>query len=432
MGHYLNMLWLSALLGILAGSISGLIPGVGNFVLMLLLYPFLGSLSINELIIFYSSMATISQYVGSVPATIYGIPGESSSYPTVLESSKLSTVKQVSNAISGSAFGSFVGGIVVLLVCYLLVDYLELLKYMYSTKLLTLLLVLACVAICLSSGDKLITSVLLLVTGFCLSSIGYNSHYSTSILTFNNMYLYAGLPFEVVLISLFAIPQILQNWNTKSKISNLAYNIGTIYIINPIYTGFYTVLGFICGLVPGVTTILSSIAAYNISSYFTKDPVKRIIASETANNAGAFSLLLPLLLFGVPIIASEALLLNLIEQKGFVISSFDLRGLVTLLSINLLLVNVIGLFIAWPLSKYVKYFYTFNLNIVFTIFIVLLVAVVFYNGYLNYSLSYNIIVFTILLPIGYVLRKVNTLPLIFAFIVNDKLIDNLLRLPHII
>lgn len=142
--------------------------------------------------------------------------------------------------------------------------------------------------------------------------------------------------------------------------------------------------------------------------------------------------MLPLLLFGVPIIASEALLLNLIEQKGFVISSFDLRGLVTLLSINLLLVNVIGLFIAWPLSKYVKYFYTFNLNIVFTIFILLLVAVVFYNGYLNYSLSYNIIVFTILLPIGYVLRKVNTLPLIFAFIVNDKLIDNLLRLPHII
>jgi TctA family transporter len=70
------MLWYPALLGVLAGSVSGLIPGVGNFVLMLLLYPFLGSLSINELIIFYSSMATISQYIGSIPATLYGIPGE--------------------------------------------------------------------------------------------------------------------------------------------------------------------------------------------------------------------------------------------------------------------------------------------------------------------------------------------------------------------
>ena len=426
------MLWYPALLGVLAGSVSGLIPGVGNFVLMLLLYPFLGSLSINELIIFYSSMATISQYIGSIPATLYGIPGESSSYPTVLESSKLSTVKQVRDAISGSAFGSFIGGVIVLLLCYLLVDYLELLKYLYSTKLLTSLLVLACIAICVSSGNKLTTSLLLLIAGFSLASIGYNSHYSVPILTFNNMYLYAGLPFEVVLICLFAIPQILQNWDTKSKISNLAYNIGTIYIINPIYTCFYTVIGFICGLVPGVTTILSSIAAYNISAYFTKDPVKRIIASETANNAGAFSLLLPLLLFGVPIIASEALLLNLIEQKGFVISSFDLRSLVTLLSINLLIVNMIGLFIAWPLSKYVKYFYTFNLNTIFSILITLLVAVVLYNGYLNYSLIYNLIVFTILLPIGYMLRKVNTLPLIFAFIINDKLIDNLLRLPHIL
>ena len=425
----------SVLLGVLMGIVSGLIPGVGNFVIMLLLYPFLGSFTVTELLIFYSSMATISQYVGSIPAILYGIPGESSSYPAVLESSKLTSIQQVGNAISGSAFGSFFGGVTVLLICYALSEYLNLLTYLYSTKLLLSLLVAACLAICLSSSNKVLSSLLLLVSGFVLASVGYNSYYSIPILTFGNIYLFSGLPMEVVLICLFAIPQILQNYTAKAInpiTDSLLYKINKIYLINPIHTCLYTIIGFIGGLIPGVTTILSSIGAYTVSSYITDDPVKRIVASETANNAGAFSLLLPLLLFGVPIIGSEALLLNLIEQKGFIVSSFNLKDLLSTLSINLLIVNLLGLLIAWPLSKQVKYFYSININTILSVIIGLLVLLVIYNGYITYSLWYNIIVFIILLPIGYLLRKYDTLPLIFAFIVHDKLLDSLLRLPSLL
>lgn len=417
------------IIGVILGIVSGLIPGVGNFVLMLLILPFLGNFNVYELIVLYASMAAISQYIGSIPATLYSIPGESSSYPTVVESKNLKSTDQISNAISGSAFGSFFGSVIVLGLCYWFADYAGLISYFYSTKLIVTLLLLVSIAVCVTAKNKWWISILLLLGGFGLGAIGYNTFYSKPILTFNNSYLYGGLPLEVVLICLFAVPQIFQNFNIdKVDIKkNLVYNTTKIYIVNPMQTMFYTIVGFFGGLVPGMTTVFSSIAAYNVSSWFTKDPVKRIVASETANNAGAFSMLLPLLLFGVPLIGSEALLLSLIEQKGFIISSIDFSELMSMLSVNIVIVNFIGLLLAWPLSKQIKYFYQLNLKMVFSLVLLLLFTVVLYSGYINYSLIYYAVVFILLTPIGYFLKNINTLPLVFAFIIHDKLFEGILR-----
>ena len=47
----------ATVIGILLGIFSGLIPGVGNFVLMLLVWPFLGKFGIVELLMLYTAMA---------------------------------------------------------------------------------------------------------------------------------------------------------------------------------------------------------------------------------------------------------------------------------------------------------------------------------------------------------------------------------------
>ena len=183
---------------------------------------------------------------------------------------------------------------------------------------------------------------------------------------------------------------------------------------------------------PGLTTVFSSISAYNISLLFTNNPIKRIVVSETANNAGAFSMLLPLLLFGIPIIGSEAILLFLMEQKGFSIVSWDFTSSFRELSISLIYVNIVGLLIAWPLSKCVTLFYKINLNMLMYIILVSLFFITLYTGHLNYNMGYYLICFILLAPIGAFLRNVNTLPLVFTFIVHDKLIDGVYRLSQIL
>jgi len=421
------------LVGVGLGLISGLIPGVGNFVLMLLAWPFLTVFGIVELLIMYASMAAISQYIGSIPAIVYGIPGESSSYPAVAESRNLKTIPQVSNAISGSAFGSAVGSLVVVGLCYAFVEYTPLIKYFYNTYVLVGLLLAVTLAMIVTCGNRWYVNALYIVSGLGLGIIGYNSYLNINVATFGNTYLYAGLPMPVVLICLFAIPQMLHHWDADiAKTKAKAYELGRVYILNPLALLASTAIGFFGGLIPGLTTVFSSTAAYNASMLVTKDPVNRIVVSETANNAGAFSMLLPLLIFGVPLIGSEAILLFLMEQKGFNLVQFEFSDFLPELALGLVLVNFIGFMIAWPLSKMVPVFYNFNLKILISLLIIALFGVTLYTGLMNYSMLYYLICFAVLAPIGMLLRNTDTLPLVFAFIIHNKLIDGVFRLNQLL
>ena len=421
------------ILGISLGVFSGLIPGVGNFVLMLLVWPFLVSFNINELLIMYVSMAAISQYVGSIPAVIYSIPGESSSYPVVTESKLLVNHDQVSNAISGSAFGSLFGGLVVLLLSYWLSEYTYLIKYFYSTKLLVGLLLVVSLMMIFTVNNRWYINSLLIVTGLLLGSVGYNSYTNTEFLTLGLNTLWSGLPMPVVLICLFAIPQIFRHLTIDTeKTKARLYKLGHLYILNPLALTASSIIGFFGGLVPGLTTVFSSTSAYIISQFFTKDPVKRIIVSETANNAGAFSMLLPLLIFGIPLIGSEAILLFLMEQKGFNVITFNFQQLLPDLAFSLLIINLVGFFIAWPLSKCVPFFYKINIkNVMIGVLLVLMFTIV-YLGFINYTPFFYIFLFIVLAPIGAMLRNIDTLPLVFAFIIQDKLFSGLFRLHQLI
>jgi len=417
------------LVGVGLGLISGLIPGVGNFILMLLAWPFLAVFGIFELLMMYASMAAISQYIGSIPAIVYGIPGESSSYPAVAESRNLTTLQQVSQAISGSAFGSVVGSLTVVGLCYAFVEYTDLIKHFYNTKILVGLLVLVTLVMIFTVNNRWWVNFLLILSGIGMGMIGYNSYLNVNFATFGNMHLYAGLPMPVVLICLFAVPQMLHHWDTEiTKSINKTYELGRLYILNPVALFGSTLIGFFGGLIPGLTTVFSSTAAYNASMLFTKDPVKRIVVSETANNAGAFSMLLPLLIFGVPILGSEAILLFLMEQKGFNLVQFKFSDFLPELALGLVLVNAIGFLMAWPLSKMVPSFYRFNIKIIISLLIIALFFVTLYTGYMNYSMAYYFVCFMVLAPIGVLLRNVDTLPLVFAFIIHNKLVDGLFRL----
>jgi putative tricarboxylic transport membrane protein len=421
------------LFGSLLGLLSGLIPGIGNFVLLLIATPILLTMAPIDIIITYVALASISQYIGSVPATMFGIAGESSSFPAVIEAKKLKSVDEISEAISGAAIGSFYGSFIVVALCLIFAPYLDNIKYLFSTKLYVILLSTSIILMCLLSKQAIVKNILLVVFGLFLGSIGYNTHFTTPFLTFDNMYLYSGLPFIVVSVMLFAVPQLLQH--AKIKDSSEFFTIPTnfkIHRLNIISSTIYSFIGFIAGLVPGLTTILSSYAAYFVSTVITDNPIKRIVASETANNSGAFSQLLPMLLFSIPILSSEAYLLNILDMKGFNPNYLEVTSLITSICVSLISINLIGLLLAWPMAKYIGYLYAIKMSTIMYFLLFLLLLLVVYLGYAHNSLNFYLLSCIGLLPITYLLRNIDTTPLVFAFLIQDPLLDNLLRLPALL
>ena len=97
------------LVGVLFGLIAGMLPGVGNVVTLMLVYPFVTDFTLFQIILFYVCLAGAAQYTGSVVATTLAVPGETSSLPAVTEGHRMFLDGRGNYAISNSAIGSFVG-----------------------------------------------------------------------------------------------------------------------------------------------------------------------------------------------------------------------------------------------------------------------------------------------------------------------------------
>ena len=412
-----------ALIGIISGLISGCIPGIGNFATLIIIFPYLINLEPLQILILYVALTTISQYIGSIPSITFGIPGESSSVPAVIESRNLKTPEQVYQAIVGSAIGSTFGGLVVLALTWMLLDWLIYSVHFFNTAIQFSLYCSMLIAIVfIFRENKYWTNVLLILSGLGLGLIGYNKWTQTTYFTYENHLLYQGLPMIVVIIVLLGLPEVMKNYSTKLTYKNTKYSKSSINV-NYLKTSWYSVIGFFGGLTPGLTTTMSSQLAWIYSKTTKSTPVERIIASETANNAGAFSQLLPLILLGIPLVGSEALVLGLLEGKGFRLDTTTFKDIFIIISIALIFINIIGLCLAWPFAKHIIKLFQLNIQRMYTIIMFGFAGVILWVGYLNYQVLYYVLVAICLLPIAYLIRKLDTMPLIFAFLIHDRIID---------
>ena len=79
----------------------------------------------------------------------------------------------------------------------------------------------------------------------------------------------------------------------------------------------YSMIGTLFGLIPQLGATISSYASYAWEKFRGRDSFSRITASETTNNSAIIFSWFPLLLFGVPITATEILLLQQLNIFGF-------------------------------------------------------------------------------------------------------------------
>ena len=120
------------LLGVVGGLFAGLIPGIGVFTTLILLYPLLLELTLVQLLILYIPLASISQFIGSVPALYFKIPGESTSFIATEYGHKL-FVKGHHDLIPLTAIGSFVATILSAVVIFSLPYLYESMFYFFLT-----------------------------------------------------------------------------------------------------------------------------------------------------------------------------------------------------------------------------------------------------------------------------------------------------------
>jgi len=422
--------------GLFAGTITGIVPGAGVMVAMIIATPLLMSFDVIQLLLFYMSLASMVQFTGTIPAVYLGVPGETNSLPAVIEGTKFNKRKMAKLAIGISAIGSVIGSVVAVVITFTLLTVLISHMTVFFSNNTKFYLYIFVIAFCLFVYNKrnIIVNLLLCLVGFALSIPGESDISPDFRYTFGIEDLQFGVPWIPVLIGFLIVPTLTKmvsssNPNVFLPNVHIPFRKVVRYFKRKCIPSSLrgSVIGYLCGFVPGVSTVLSTNTSYSFEKKLhPNNPGKMLVASETANNSGQFASMLPLLLIGIPITGSEVVLYSLLVDAGWSPFQFDnitnnadmiFRQIVPWFVVA----NIVGLLVAWPLAKTV-------LNVFATskkyMIVILGIGMLVLNTYLG-ILDYRVVFYTTCLfvfgCIGLLIKKYETVPLIFMFILGNDI-----------
>jgi len=414
-----SILW--CILGVISGVLFGVIPGAGPFLAIATLYPLLQILDPFNILLFYISLLITTNYTNSVTGILYGIPGDAAAVTTARHGHKLFLKGKGHLAVSNNAISSTIGSVFAIILFLLFLPSIYNVFKFYNSTLQLAIICTAIVFLTLLSKQKIWKTVSLFLFGGVLAKIGFNNTTFETWGTFGIDYLTLGIPFSAVMICLYIVPELLKfrdvEIGEQKTIKKFGYDSSTIPA-----TGIGSFIGFWCGLIPGVTNILGSY----LSANFVKKDLNKIAAAESANNSGALSSLLPLIILGIPIVGSEVLIYYLIVTKGFTFS-VDTMSYFTDILYFIPIVLIICLVLSWGcfnILGQLAQVYKKHKNILI-FFIVTFICIMSINIYP--VKEYMIICLIVLSIIGYALRKFDTFPILYGYFLTDLFWDNLMR-----
>jgi len=207
---------LFVLLGTLLGFVSGIIPGVGNTIMILGSYPLLKDASLLQMLLYYIAIISSSQFSGSVVATVFGVPGESSSLPAVIEGNRMFHRGAGNFAISNAALGSVLGAFVAVVAVYSVLPFaIELIQRFYNNNVQMVILILATTSICVLMGKSIVQNIFVFAIGILLGLVGTNYVpnyvFLPQIIPYETFpLLLTDLPLFPIIVSCYVFPVLLQ------------------------------------------------------------------------------------------------------------------------------------------------------------------------------------------------------------------------------
>jgi TctA family transporter len=315
-------------MGVLLGTLIGVLPGIGPVATIAMLLPVTFTLPPVSALIMLAGIYYGAQYGGSTTAILVNIPGESASVVTALDGYQMARKGRAGPALGISAIGSFFAGCVSTVVIALFAPPLAEVALKFGPTEYFSLMVLGLVAAVVLAHGSLIKAVSMVILGLLLGLVGTDVNSGVARYSFNVPELSDGIGFVTVAMGMFGIAEIIANLEHKekrgvfvAKIENLLPNWTDIRRCIPsILRG--TALGSALGILPGGGALLASFAAYTFEKKMSRDgdfgkgEIRGVAAPESANNAGAQTSFIPLLTLGIPSNPVMALMIGAMMIQG--------------------------------------------------------------------------------------------------------------------
>ncbi|MDH4096098.1 MAG: tripartite tricarboxylate transporter permease, partial [Betaproteobacteria bacterium] len=317
------------LVGVLLGTLIGVLPGIGPVPTIAMLLPITFNLDPIAALIMLSGIYYGSQYGGSTTAILVNLPGEAASVVTVLDGHQMARQGRAGPALAIAAIGSFFAGCVATLVIATAAPPLAEVALKFGPAEYFSLMVLGLVAATVLAHGSLLKAIAMVVLGLLLGLIGTDVNSGVLRFTFEVPDLADGIGFVIVAMGMFGVTEIVANLEQKGEREVFLGKVKHLFPSKedlkrswaPILRG--TALGSFLGILPGGGALLSSFAAYTVEKKVSKHPeqfgkgaIEGVAGPESANNAGAQTSFIPMLTLGIPGNAVMALMIGALMIQG--------------------------------------------------------------------------------------------------------------------
>lgn len=324
----MNLMW--ALIGSVLGTAIGILPGIGPALTIALLLPVTVSVGPVSAFIMFAGVLYGAMYGGSTTAILINTPGEAGSMMTALEGNKMARRGRGAAALATAAIGSFIAGTIATLALTFAAPVVAELAFIFTPADYFALTIMAFTSVAVVMGASRVRGFISLFLGLALGVIGIDAMTGQARMTFGMPDLLDGVELTVVLVSVFAVGEILyaasrfrHNDEQIIPISGKAFMTRNEWARSwkPWLRG--TVIGFPMGAIPGGGSELPTMLSYSLEKNLSKNKdefghgaIEGVAGPEAANNAAAAGILVPLLTLGLPTSATAAILLVAFQNYG--------------------------------------------------------------------------------------------------------------------
>ncbi len=316
-------------IGVLMGTLVGVLPGLGPTAAIALLLPNTFHVSPVTAIIMLAGIYYGAMYGGSTTSILVNIPGEAASVITCLDGYQMAKKGRAGVALGISAFGSFIAGTISVIGLMLVAPPLAKFALAFGPpEYFSLMLMGIVILIYLASGS-ILKALMMAVFGLLIGTIGMDSISATQRLTFGLLELSDGVGLIPAIMGLFGVAEVITNVEQEikrevitTKIKNLLPNLQDWKdSFWPMIRG--GVIGFFIGILPGPAPVISAFTSYAVEKKISKHPekfgtgmIQGVAGPESANNAATGGAFIPLFTLGIPANSVIAILLGAFMIHG--------------------------------------------------------------------------------------------------------------------
>jgi putative tricarboxylic transport membrane protein len=317
-------------IGVIFGTLVGVLPGLGPIASISLLLPMTYKMDPVSAVIMLAGIWYGAAYGGSTTSILVNIPGEASSVVTCLDGYQMALQGKAGPALGIAAFGSFIAGTFGVLALMFFAPLMGQVALSIGPPEYFALTVCGLTLVISLSRGSVIKALIMATLGLLAGCIGGDPITGAIRFTFGNFTLMDGLGIVPVAMGMFGIGEVLENIAStidtrdiyKTTIKGLLPNIKDWRdSFWPIIRG--SVLGFFFGILPGPSVTIATFTSYAVEKRLSKYPekfgtgvIQGVAGPESANNSATSGAFVPLLSLGIPANVAMALFMGALMVHG--------------------------------------------------------------------------------------------------------------------